>query len=50
MIGSTDPNRATSGDLKQETDHERLVLAFPVAGETIETDKIPCSGKIERTI
>jgi hypothetical protein len=30
------PEPATAADLQRETDHERLVRAFPVAGETID--------------
>ena len=37
------PEPPTPADLKRETDHERLVRAFPAMGETIER-KMPCRG------
>jgi hypothetical protein len=35
------PEPPTPADLKREADHERLIRAFPVAGETIGS--LPCT-------
>jgi hypothetical protein len=35
------PEPPTPADLKRQADHERLVRAFPAAGETIDPTKCP---------
>jgi hypothetical protein len=39
------PEPLTPADLTREADHERLVRAFPAAGEAIEPTKMPCRAK-----
>ena len=41
------PEPPTSADLNREADHERLVLAFPVAGKTIEPTNCPTAQNLE---
>ena len=41
------PQPVTPADLRRETDHERLVRAFPAAGEPINPRKNAMPGKIE---